>query len=481
MSYTGYNQYSPYWQQTASQTTPQNASRNAGKSDNSFQPLSAYQNNQQPPESSISQAAGSSGGAFGSQGYGNVNLNGAGNGPPQDSRAGFTDTNDRASIDGATALGNLAYASSLGRDASMRQVSNVNHQQRNANYGITSPYRGGPAPPIQYRTADERRGNSSASRNENTRSQQATASPSFGYSANNVGYQGPSTGSNMQAQPQYSHSSRSSGEQHQAQYSHPSRPPSGQAMHQSHSRLDSQAAPSPALSANQSTPTQAQSSRNSGSVRGNEPTKVHARQSSERPSSSQVPQGPTQQSQVQQAATKLPEENFTQRKAAENAPVKETTTKATSEAPLEPQYTTVNPSEVFNHVEYSRRQAAAAAEVAAVKKAAEEAEAAKIAAKQPKVDTPQAYGPQPAAKKDQIELEMKQMIEKMRDYKAKDPSLFTQIWEQVKKVSDDYLTSSHSNLTTDHVSYTHSTDNLARVSLLNALHRSRYQARLHRP
>ena len=35
--------------------------------------------------------------------------------------------------------------------------------------------------------------------------------------------------------------------------------------------------------------------------------------------------------------------------------------------------------------------------------------------------------------KDQMELEMKQMIEKMRDYKAKDPSLFSQIWEQVKK------------------------------------------------
>ena len=112
---------------------------------------------------------------------------------------------------------------------------------------------------------------------------------------------------------------------------------------------------------------------------------------------------------------------------------------------MESQYTTVDPSQVFNHVEYSRRQAAAAAEVAATKKAVEEAEAARKAATQTK--TPQVNGnhvvvstpgSEPdSATKDQMELEMKQMIEKMRDYKAKDPSLFTQIWEQVKKVGDN--------------------------------------------
>lgn len=40
-----------------------------------------------------------------------------------------------------------------------------------------------------------------------------------------------------------------------------------------------------------------------------------------------------------------------------------------------------------------------------------------------------------ASRKDEMELEMLQMIEKMRVYKAKDPGLFSQIWEQVKKVS----------------------------------------------
>ena len=36
--------------------------------------------------------------------------------------------------------------------------------------------------------------------------------------------------------------------------------------------------------------------------------------------------------------------------------------------------------------------------------------------------------------KEQMEAEMRLMLEKMREYKSKDPSLFLQIWEQVKKV-----------------------------------------------
>jgi hypothetical protein len=39
-----------------------------------------------------------------------------------------------------------------------------------------------------------------------------------------------------------------------------------------------------------------------------------------------------------------------------------------------------------------------------------------------------------SSEKQQMEAEMKLMLEKMRDYKAKDPSLFLHIWDQVKKV-----------------------------------------------
>lgn len=387
-------------------------------------------------------------------------MNGAGNARPQDSGAGYTNMNDRASIDGATALGNLAYASSLGRDGSMQQVSNNNRQQSSANYGTASSYGLSSAPPIQHGTGDERGDSNGPSRDGMTRSQQATASPSFDCSANNAGYQGSSAGSNMQAQPQYLQPSRSSMEQQRHQYSQPSRPPSGQAVQQSHSRLGSQAAPSPALSANPNPSNCAQASNTSGSVRGKEQTRVHTPQSDKRPSSSQVPKGPTQKPQVPQATTNSSVESAYKRNAAVYASAKETAAKRIDEVRqssaidsrrdqtgkpatlVEPQYTTVNPSQVFDHINYSRRQAVAAMEAAAVKKAAEDAEAARVAVTQPKPATPQANGAEPdSANKAQIELEMKQMIEKMRDYKAKDPSLFTQIWEQVKKVSDDHLSS----------------------------------------
>lgn len=101
----------------------------------------------------------------------------------------------------------------------------------------------------------------------------------------------------------------------------------------------------------------------------------------------------------------------------------------------------MNSSHIFNHYEFQKRQAIAEAS----RKAAEEASAKAI--KSAHVTTPAASSapvPTPAAasavkgsaanKKDQMELEMMQMIEKMRDYKARDPALFSQIWEQVKKV-----------------------------------------------
>lgn len=124
--------------------------------------------------------------------------------------------------------------------------------------------------------------------------------------------------------------------------------------------------------------------------------------------------------------------------------------------------TTVDPSQIFNDYEYQKRKD----EELAKKKAAE---AAQIAQDTSLGNTPlpgagrsgdvrsQSVSSQPSdvlqaaraaigspadadkATKDQMELEMKQMIEKMRDYKAKDPGLFSQIWEQVKKVSSTHL------------------------------------------
>ena len=475
MSYNGYNQYSPYWQQNAGQSNSQNAGQNVAQSRAPYQPLNAYQNNQQPAQPSTSQpAVNSSGASYNTEGYGNITVNGAGNGRPQDFPTSYANSNDRASLDGATALGNLAYASSLGRTRSAQQLANYNRQQSNSSYGTVNPYGSISIPPIQNRTDDERRKSSSSSREDiNARAQQATASPSFGYSSNNAAYQGPSPGNHTQTQSQYQRPGSASEQHILSQYSQHPRPTSGQANHQPRPRPDSQAAPLPTIPTTQSTVKQSQGRKLGGSVRETTQTRVQTpQQSTRRASSSQTrgqSGGPTQRPQAQlgthETGTKQLANSATESNAAPCLSAKETAAKRVSDAhqspavdanhqpskpatPVEPQYTTVDPSQVFNHVEYSRRQAAAAAEVVATRKAVEEAEAARISAtqtKSPRVKETSVVASAPgmeldSAKKDQMELEMKQMIEKMRDYKAKDPSLFTQIWEQVKKVSDDGFT-----------------------------------------
>ena len=103
--------------------------------------------------------------------------------------------------------------------------------------------------------------------------------------------------------------------------------------------------------------------------------------------------------------------------------------------------TTVDPNQVFNHYEYEKRQAEAEA---SKRKAAAEAEEAKRKAQAPKraqqialpnanVNGTSANGIDEETKKEQMETEMKLMLEKMREYKSKDPTLFSQIWESVKK------------------------------------------------
>ena len=453
MAYNGYNQYSPYWQQNAGQSTPQNTGHNVAQSRNSYQPLSAYQSNQQSARPPISQPAENpSGASYSTEGYGNIS---------------YAGIKDRASLDGATALGNLAYASSLGRNGPAQQLGSYNRQQGNSNYNAVSPYGTIPTPPVQSRTDDEQRKIGSSSRDDtNARTQQATASPSFDYSSNNAVYQGPNTGSTTQTQPQYPQSGSASEQRRSNQYSQQSRPTSAQAIQQSRSRPNSRAAPTPAMPPTQSAANQSQGTKTHENIR---ETVQTPQQSTYRPSSSQTPGPPggqAQRPQIQQDAresgTKPWANSVAKGNAAINVSAKETAAKRATNArqsptvdanrqaskpatPVESQYTTVDPSQVFNHVEYSRRQAAAAAEVAATKKAVDEAEAARKAATQTK--TPQvngnhvvvsAPGSEPdSATKDQMELEMKQMIEKMRDYKAKDPSLFTQIWEQVKKVGDN--------------------------------------------
>ena len=98
---------------------------------------------------------------------------------------------------------------------------------------------------------------------------------------------------------------------------------------------------------------------------------------------------------------------------------------------------TVDPYQIFDNANFEKQRAAeraaaaAAAKAEKAQKATEEATAKNMAIKTSVNGTP---ADSDSATKNQMESEMKQMIEKMRDYKAKDPTLFSQIWEQVKKV-----------------------------------------------
>lgn len=471
MSYNGYTQYSPYWQPNTGQSNPQTAGQNVSQSRAPYQPLSAYQNNHQPVQPSVSQPAkNSSDASYSTKGYGNISVKGAQNGRPQDYSASYVSTSDRASLDGATALGNLAYASSLGRQGSAQQPATNNRQQSSSSYGTVNPYGSMSTPSIQNRTDHERRKSSNSSGEDtNARAQQATASPFLGYSSNNAG---PSPGNYTQGPSQHPLPGSAS-EQHMLnQNPQQSRPTSGQAIHQPRPRPDSQAATLRTNPSTKSIANQSQARKFGGNVPKPTQTRVQTPQQSIHAPPSQTPGQPggaTQRPQTQQGTHEMGIKQLANSASKSNAAAylstKETAAKRvtdTHQSPtvdanrqtgkpamlVEPQYITVDPSQVFNHVEYSRRQAAAAAEVAATKKAAEEAEAARIAAMRtnsPRVNGTPVVASAPSmepdsAKKDQMELEMKQMIEKMRDYKAKDPSLFTQIWEQVKKVSDDYLT-----------------------------------------
>lgn len=94
--------------------------------------------------------------------------------------------------------------------------------------------------------------------------------------------------------------------------------------------------------------------------------------------------------------------------------------------------TTIDPNKVFNEYEYQKRQAVIAAEVKANREKAE-VEAKQAEAKQAEQAAVSKAPTDEVAMKEQMETEMKLMLEKMRDYKSKDPGLFSQIWEQVKK------------------------------------------------
>lgn len=465
MSFNGFrnlNNYSPYYQQMQGQDGRgqyQDQPRNSTPyQSNEYQPLSAFQSNQQQHASAPQSTPVS---AYAGQGYGTARS--------QDSRGAYSSSGRPVDT---SALGSLAYVSSLGRDTSDgHNTSGYNNTDSHMNF----------AGPGQYTSG--RTNNSGptdvSSEVVNARSQQATPLPPHGYSSGGyAGYNGHQAYSGAQAQG-YAHETTSQAPRPSAQSQHPSgivRPASGQATHDTHSRMGSQAPYAAITRANQgaSSMTQGQTAE----INKSEPSRAQSPFQPVKPTSAMATGLPFKELQTRQVASGSTGKASGKAKAQvspstasfnRSRPAKDAHQSSTGDSqvggndsrtstPFGNQFpTTVDPSQVFNHYEYSRRQAAAAEAEASRNKATEGAQVAT-----PMKDTATSHAQSGSsqqipsrqqngtassnegqssnadpdtAKKMQMELEMKQMIEKMRDYKSKDPSLFTQIWEQVKKVN----------------------------------------------
>ncbi|KAL8695555.1 MAG: hypothetical protein Q9224_003358 [Gallowayella concinna] len=405
-----------------------------------------------------------------------------GDGPPmsnqQDPRASYGHTR-RSSVD-TTALGNLAHASSLGQDSrhtsgardssSLQQLINYNRSQQSTVYDASLPYGTGNTNYGYGQQLSDSRESASSTRDPYSRNQYQTSSQNptptaqqYSQYATAASYNSPTpayAATSEAYQPVTTHTSYQTSEDQrqkaQQYYPQPVRSTSGQdyrATGQT-SHYSPQASQSPTLSTNRATaassnlpvpspyhtqrpingsatPSQqspytasgpSTSAEQSVDKRYSASASTAPRTSAQQPSSSRRESGPSQQSPILRTGSQ-------------------------THKPLDEQIPkTVDPSHVFNHYEYQRRQAAAAAEIERARKVAEAEEtrkATEAAAALKRVSESHVEqnpnGPTSNSvsvgkeKEEQMAAEMRLMIEKMRDYKSKDPSLFSQIWEQVKK------------------------------------------------
>ena len=462
MSYNHYSTsspYSPYYQQSGNQQSQHQSTNQLRNSEQySYQPLSAYQSGQQQqPASSQSNDQSQT---YSTRGYGT-----------SQARTGY---NARTAVD-TNALGNLAYASSLGQRGSSSGQQNLgyNHLQNPQGYGGVN---------YAMNSSHERTNSNSTdgahSSRESYKVPTSTASPSFGYSSNSNTNSRPQAtvgGSGVQGQYTALQQTRPPPPlPYQTQpnrNNQPSRYSSGQAVQRPQSRtatgLRSPPAPAnqPVLSniVNQpskdsqtgTTPQQPTAFQKAAALRDNHTlnttrnvmgsTNSHSATAPTAVSHSKNPpaQKPQHCSSTKSGARQATRENQNKSPISQNS------------TPVNQSVTTVDPSHVFNDLEYQKRQKviAAESEAAARRKADNDMVAALGKAKEAtSATTATLIGNIGQAdrekaeieKKNQMEQEMKAMIEKMRDYKSKDPTLFSQVWEDVKKAPPSVRAPSHS-------------------------------------
>lgn len=353
--------------------------------------------------------------------------------------------NARKPID-TTALGNLAYASSLGQNSpdhsvtgldnsSLQQVSDYNHSQTTANYSEPSPYSLNATAPATNRYEFPRPDNYEAgNRRESIESRD---SPSM----NQAHYASYSADGGQKDQEDQVYSRLP-----QVHPNYPSRPSSGQSI-RTVQRSNPHSTPT-SVSSNIPSYTTTSAKRVNNHVYESDPsmtsqpqasnpanrvtTSARARSSISQ-SKDEVHQNVSKQSIMRTSSASDRQTNHQtnnqeiQSRNDKNSTIgsrddeRNDTGQANKQHPV-----TVDPNQIFNHQEYQRRQATT---TAATTRRTDQVLERKTDA------TKASASVGDASTKEQMELEMKQMIDKMREYKAKDPNLFLHIWEQVKKVS----------------------------------------------
>ena len=449
MSYnSGYNQYSPYFQQTPGQTSQDSTGSGQQYQSHGFSTFSHHQYQQHQPYSSAVTSADRQTPSNSIQRYPEP----SGAAQYQDSRGSYGYSSNelgtsRPAVD-TTALGSLAYASSLGQNSrnnsSLQQIIDYNRQQARESYSHSPTYNTGVSTstsgPYDHQQSDSRgpigRKDDLAQRNQiqdhsRYNSGHHVSTPTY----KNLSQVPKAPQATQLPQIQTREPSNENGKNSQQEYysQQPPRPASGQNQRQQPPNQS----PTALSSYRTTAPTNQLATQKSNHTKG---PAIPATSKSDQDKSKQKPY--TSQEAIRQPSAI---EQSPRQSAPNNA---STTTESQSHdrqyssghhglPPLNPNDTsqqslihnespmTVNPNQVFNQVEYQRRQAAAA------KEKEEAAKAAKAIVAPARLSDGQQV--ESAGKEQQMAEEMRLMIEKMREYKAKDPSLFTSIWEQVKK------------------------------------------------
>lgn len=458
MSYNGYNNYNyqPYYNHRTSESRHQFTYQYPA-SQNSYQYPNANGQQQphsvaQPPSSSAHNDTSSYNGAK-SSGTGT----GTGPGPEANQRFRADNSyNGGRSSDNISALGNLAYASSL------RQDANESNQERKSLERAVDRNHG---TPTNNFTAHQRPDGRDTEIHISSRSSAINSRTNSQYQSQYSYEMQQNDQISVQSFSNPTGGTTSTSSDLRNTYIPPSRPSSGQmvrvphsqlkpASHQSSRQTSTSGQQSPNLYQPQPQPQSDmayQSSHSASTSRydtGQGGAQVHRPSWTSKPqNSSPTPTFSTNGSSnlhqhLTHSRSQLDNQQNTSRSAAAQSlplPSRDSTivtqiTNGTTSANED----TIDPNKVFNEYEYQKRQAAIAAEAKAEKeKAVYEAETQRRQAVQRTATQVSSMSTlqinDESIMKTQMEAEMKLMLEKMRDYKSKDPTLFSQIWEQVKK------------------------------------------------